>query len=188
MPFRVKILLVLVVAAMAVVAGMLARQALQPGPEAVPDASVPEYRPAFSMRDIDGDMREISEWDGQVVLLNFWATWCPPCREEIPLLIEAREQLHDQGLEVIGVAADDIDAVRAFARELDIPYPLLVHPATSLEIARAYGEGLGALPYSVLYDRDGRILATHSGEMDRQQLQAFLSDAFDDVLIQHKPD
>ncbi len=179
MPTGVKILLAGVLAAMAVVVGMLTREALQPGPEAVPEVSVPDYRPAFSMADIDGNMRDISEWDGQVVLLNFWATWCPPCREEIPLLMAAREQLRDQGLEVVGVAADDPGAVREFARELDITYPLLVHPATSLDIAREYGERLGALPYSVLYDRDGRILATHSGEMDHRQLADFLAVAFD---------
>src|SRR5215471_12325095 len=79
----------------------------------------------------DGTPRRLSEWDGQLVLVNFWATWCGPCRQEMPLLDRVAAQWSDKGLRVVGVAIDDGNAVRDFLKDSPVKYPILVHESNS---------------------------------------------------------
>ena len=123
-----------------------------------PPAKIPTHRPDFSLPDLQGTARHIREWDGQVVLLNFWATWCPPCLQEIPDFIELRNELGNRGFEIVGVAVDQPDKVSEFIDRLGMDYPVLVSEAKAMDIMRAYGSQRLTLPFSVLFDRSGRII------------------------------
>ena len=130
----------------------------------------------FAMLDLDGKMRNIREWRGKVVLLNFWATWCPPCKEEIPAFIELQKEYGDRGLQVVGVAVDDEDAVRKFAGQLGINYPVMASEDGTIELAHRYGNKEEVLPYSVFIDKDGNISYTIKGEVSKKDALKLLKD------------
>jgi thiol-disulfide isomerase/thioredoxin len=129
--------------------------------------ALPEQRPPFTLPDLDARARSIEEWDGHVLLINFWATWCPPCRKEIPLLLELQEEYGERGLRLIGVAIDDPTPVGDYVAQMGIDYPILIGGADASAVSRAYGNSLGVLPYTVLVDRRGRIVYAHQGEISR---------------------
>lgn len=131
--------------------------------------------PPFSLPDLDGMVRAIAEWRGRVILLNFWATWCSPCREEIPILIDLQERLADQGLQVVGVALEQAEQVRDFANELKINYPVLVGEQEVVRITLEYGNDIGALPYTAIIDRDGRIVFVKRGPVSGPEAEAIIN-------------
>ncbi len=155
-----------------------------PAPEAPPPAArraapdprtlLGRRRPDFTLPDLDGRPRAIGEWDGQVVLLNFWATWCPPCRREIPLLVDLRRQYGARGFEILSLADDRPDAVRNFLRTVPLDYPVLLAFQDQGRLARRLGNTQDVLPYSVLLDRSGRIVLLHAGELTRSRLEPLL--------------
>lgn len=130
--------------------------------------------PPLSLFDLNGKRRTLSEWQGKVLLVNFWATWCAPCRAEIPGFIEVRERYRGQAFEVIGIAVDRPDYVKNYATELAIPYPILLDPINGGSSLIPWGNPQGVLPYSVLLDQDGRVALTHLGKLSARQLQAQL--------------
>ncbi len=123
-------------------------------------ASNPIPAPPFLVADIDGAPISTADWHGKVVLLNFWATWCPPCREEIPEMISLANRYKDR-LQIIGISMDDgpPEEVRAFAKQIGINYPVVMW---SREIIREYG-GVPALPTSFLINPEGRVVQKHVG-------------------------
>ena len=131
-------------------------------------------RPAFSLPDLAGRPQDVSQWDGQVVLLNFWATWCPPCRREIPAFVDLQQRLGAQGLQIVGVAIDQPQLVEEYGDTMGINYPSLVGETDALEVAKAYGNAFGQLPYSVIIGRDGTIENVHRGELKREDAEALL--------------
>lgn len=140
-----------------------------------PDASlVGSQRPAFTLASVSGEAMDVSQWDGQVVLLNFWATWCPPCRREIPALIELQDRLGPQGLQVVGIAIDQRQLVEEYRDTMGINYPVLVGETEAMEISAAYGNTYGQLPYSVVIDRQGRITDIHRGELTTEDVETLV--------------
>lgn len=133
-----------------------------------------QLRPEFAMHDLDGDLRNIKEWDGKVVLVNFWATWCPPCLKEIPYFVELQKEYGEQGLQIIGIAVDDEEAVRAFADEMSINYPIMAGELEAIELSKRYGNRIGGLPYSVLINRKGEITNMIMGDLDKIQAEKIL--------------
>lgn len=123
--------------------------------------------------DIAGRQRRLSEWDGKARLLNFWATWCGPCVEEMPLL-DAVNREHAGKLQVIGIALDDPQAVAQFVHELGVDYPVLLDRPGPEDSSALYGDVRGVLPYSVLIDAEGRIHATKAGSFQAQQLRDWI--------------
>lgn len=124
-------------------------------------ASNPQPAPAFLARDINGGVVSTADWHGKVVLLNFWATWCPPCREEIPELIDLETRYKDR-LQVIGISMDDPDEVaevKRFSVKEGVNYPIVM---VSREILAEYG-GVPALPTSFVVNTDGKIVQKHVG-------------------------
>ena len=131
-------------------------------------------RPEFAMVDIDGQIRNIKDWDGKVILLNFWATWCPPCLREIPDFIELQQQYGEQGLQVIGIAVDNEEAVREYMNEVKINYPIIVSELEATELSSRYGNHIGALPYSVIINRKGEISDKIMGELSMIKAEKIL--------------
>ena len=141
---------------------------------AVDDRLIGQARPAFSLPDLSGQTRDIGEWDGHIVLVNFWATWCPPCRKEMPAFVELKEQYGDEGFEIVGVAIDDPQQAQDFADTVGVNYPMLHGEIDAMEIAKAYGNRFVTLPYSVLIDRDGTIRFIKPGELHKEDLETEL--------------
>ena len=124
-------------------------------------------RPEFAAADLDGKLRNIKEWDGELIFLNFWATWCPPCLKEIPDFIELQKQYGSQGFQIIGIAIDDEEAVRDYVIEVGMNYPTMVLESEGVGLAKRFGNGAGILPYTVIIKRDGEISNTITGELSK---------------------
>lgn len=131
--------------------------------------------PAFELPDPDGGLRTLSEWSGKVVVVNFWATWCAPCREEMPLLAQLQRDYGASGLQVVGLAMDDMAAVRQFATEFAIEFPLLVGQEAVMKITRSYGNRIGALPYTAVLDRTGHLAYLKAGIIADEALRSVLT-------------
>jgi peroxiredoxin len=131
-----------------------------------------QRRPDYNLGSADGSIVSASDFDGQVVLVNFWATWCAPCREEMPMLMDLRARYKEDGLEVVGIAIDDVAMAREFISELGIEYPNLVGSTDVMATLRLYGNISGVLPYSVLVDRNGIVRWTHLGVLETSALES----------------
>lgn len=125
--------------------------------------------PNFVLRNVQGDDIHLSDYRGHVVLLNFWASWCPPCKAEIPWLSDFEKSYKDQGLEVIGVAIQDgpLASLRDFASDLGINYQVLLDDGETAESYR-----ISAVPMTYIIDRDGNIAAASSGIINRAECVA----------------
>ncbi len=132
------------------------------------------YRPDFSLSDLDGELQSIDNWNGQVIMVNFWATWCPPCRREIPAFIRLYENYRDRGFVILGIAIDDPQSVQDFVDPMDVNYPILLGEDTGIEITTDYGNRLGVLPFTVFIDREGRIIQTRRRELNYEQAEALI--------------
>jgi len=130
------------------------------------DRSAGTPRPEFWLPDPAGVRHGIAEWDGKLLIMNFWATWCPPCLHEIPLFISLQERYGDRGVQFLGIAIDDGHKVRAFADEIGLNYPTLHGQLDAIEVMTAYGNKSGGLPYTVVISRSGEIVARHPGVLD----------------------
>jgi len=117
-------------------------------------------------------IRHSSEWQGKVVLLNFWATWCPPCRHEMPHFAALQKEYGDQGFEVVAIATDDEALVRNFAEIHGLNFTILLGDMRSMRIARQLGNRFDAMPYSAIFDRNGKTRMVHAGGLNRRQLEA----------------
>ncbi|MCC6212485.1 MAG: TlpA family protein disulfide reductase [Burkholderiales bacterium] len=126
---------------------------------------------AASFPDLQGKPRQLSEWRGKVLVCNFWATWCTPCREEIPMLIGLREKYLPNGLEIVGIAIDQADKVRDFASSFNISYPVLLAEAGGIDLMRGLGNQNGGLPYTVIADRSGGIAHRKLGLLKQADLE-----------------
>lgn len=136
---------------------------------------VGQTRPAFTMADTSDKLRDIKEWDGQVILLNFWATWCPPCRREIPAFIELYEKYRDKGFVIVGMALDTKQNAVDFVDPMNINYPILVGEQEGITLTQQYGNDLGILPFTVVIDRKGIIRHTIRHELTLEQVEQLIT-------------
>jgi thiol-disulfide isomerase/thioredoxin len=144
--------------------------------EAAPHPVVPARLPDFSLNDLSGKATSIDAWSGKSLVINFWATWCAPCRREIPLLKALATDWAGRDLAVIGIAVDYVDKVRPFAERFKIDYPVLIGEQDALEVAAKFGMDSPALPFTVFTDRRGEIVALFVGELHRPQADFILSE------------
>jgi len=143
-----------------------AQQAVIPtGLPPAPSAPLNQPRPDLRLPDLQGVVRNIGEWDGKVVVVNFWATWCPPCKREIPTFIKLQDIYGPRGVQFIGVAIDDDAAVRDYVKTMGINYPVLIGDSDAIDTSKRYGNHLGALPYTAIIDRAGKITYVQYGEL-----------------------
>lgn len=130
--------------------------------------------PSFTLSDLSGETRSAADWRGEILVLNFWASWCKPCREEIPMLIRAQKELDDRGVQIVGLAVDRRKPVQRFVEQYDVNYPVLLPMADTMRLQKAMGGGAG-LPFTVVVDRGGRIHARVAGRIERKRLDALLA-------------
>jgi thiol-disulfide isomerase/thioredoxin len=158
----------------------------EPASEAVlaPDAArphpqIPARLPDFSLKDLAGKATPISAWSGKSLVINFWATWCAPCRREIPLLKSIAADWAGRDLAVVGIAVDYRDKVKEFAGQFKIDYPLLIGDQDALDVAAQFGMDSPAFPFTVFTDGRGEVVALFVGELHRQQVDFILSEVQD---------
>jgi thiol-disulfide isomerase/thioredoxin len=144
-----------------------------------PRRVIPETLPDITLADRDGVSRSLKDWKGHPVIVNFWATWCGPCRDEIPLLKTLRNERRSEQLEVVGIAIDSRDAVLKYARDIGMDYPILIGEEAGYAAAEAFGVAL-VLPFSVFADAQGRIVTLKIGELHANEA-TFILDRVRDV-------
>jgi len=157
-----------------------AAPAAAPQPAAASQIQLVETLPQFTLADRDGQPRSLQDWPGKALIVNFWATWCAPCRREIPLLQQLQRDHGDEGFQVIGIAVDFRDKVLAYADDMKIDYPLLIGEQDALDAAAAFGVPTVGFPFTVFSDRQGRVVTTHFGELTAPEADLIL-DAVDRV-------
>jgi thiol-disulfide isomerase/thioredoxin len=167
--------LIPVIAIVALIGGVLFYAARQPVENAEPVqvvAAKPELvqYPSFTMNDIDGKPRDFSEWHGRHRMLNFWATWCAPCRREIPLLKEFQAEQGDAGILIMGIAVDYPEEVARYAENVEFNYPILVGQEDAMAVAESSGVQFIAMPFTMFVTRDGKFLSAFIGELHRSHL------------------
>ncbi len=132
----------------------------------------------FTMKGVDGKDSQLSSYKGNVILLNFWATWCGPCKYEIPVLVELQEQYRSDGLQVIGVSVDDtLEKLEPFVKQFNMNYPVLLGLGHD-DVQDTYGP-LYTVPISVLISRDGRICSKHMGLPENQTQASAVKEIFE---------
>lgn len=176
-PGRIALVALLALAA-GIAAYLLSRQALvpeKPALPATPQAVIPGTRPDVSLADRDGKLRSLSEWNGKPAIINFWATWCAPCRREIPMLNDlARDPAYSE-FALIGIAIDFREDVLGYLASTPIEYTVLIGEQDGLDAARAFGMESIGLPFTAFTDKTDRIVTIHVGELHRSQADVILS-------------
>jgi thiol-disulfide isomerase/thioredoxin len=142
---------------------------------ALPPIKIPDRLPQFSLADRAGKATSIASFGGKSLMINFWATWCAPCRSEIPLLEALHSEWAGREVSVVGIAVDDRDKVLEFADRFKIGYPLLIGEQDALDAATAFGLASPVFPFTVFTDRRAEIVAVFVGELHRPQAELILS-------------
>jgi thiol-disulfide isomerase/thioredoxin len=124
--------------------------------------------------DAAGQQQALAQWRGKVLVVNFWATWCAPCREEMPEFVAAQARDGAKGVQFVGIAVDDVDKVRSYAKEVKLNYPALIGGYGAIELSRTLGNDLAALPFTIVLDRQGRVAHTQLGPLKQAKLDALL--------------
>lgn len=153
--------------------GNLLLKQFSTGSESIPPAQLIANQPApeFILSDVNDITHTSKEWNGKVVILNFWATWCPPCIKETPAFVELQEQYKQAGVQFIGIAIDKKDAVLEFMDTYGVNYPMLIGEDDAINISKKFGNRYGALPYTVVINRQGLIHFVQRGEMTREMAE-----------------
>ena len=138
-----------------------------------PSRPLPAQLPDIALPGPDGVTHRVADWKGRPLLVNFWATWCDPCRREIPLLNTLRHEHAADGLQIVGIAVDSREAVQQYTADHGIDYPLLIAEQGGLAAVSAFGMDT-VLPFSVFADRQGRILTLKVGELHRDEAELVL--------------
>ncbi|OOZ37803.1 TlpA family protein disulfide reductase [Solemya velesiana gill symbiont] len=138
----------------------------QPGPSKIQLAGKGvKTLPKFAFTDLEGTLRQQSEWKDKVLVVNFWATWCPPCRQEMPMFIEMQEKHAAKGLQFVGIAIDSPNLVQDFNDVYGINFPVLIAGADAIQLSNRLGNRFESLPFTAIFDREGTTRYVHAGLM-----------------------
>lgn len=140
-----------------------------------PEPGVADTLLQASLPDLHNQPQTLGQYRGKVLIVNFWATWCPPCREEIPHFVETQERLTGENVQFIGIALDNPKDVAGFVREFAVNYPVLIGGINESEKMRALGNSTGGLPYTLIYDRQGQLKERIIGGLDKSRLELLLA-------------
>lgn len=163
-------LLVLLVALLASTAGIYVASLRETPPAPAVSADTTARLYALRLPDLANQVQPLAQWKGKVLVVNFWATWCPPCRKEIPEFDKTAQHFKDKDVQFVGISIDSPDKVRQFRDETQVTYPLLIAGLDTLEIADALGNRARALPFTVIFDRAGRLQHVKLGTLTQAQL------------------
>jgi peroxiredoxin len=161
--------LIVIVAAVAFIGGISVRGLLS-SPLAQTSQAKQTPLPEFSLPDLSGKLRSIKEWQGKVLVINFWATWCPPCLKEMPGFAALQGEYSDKGLQFLGIALDDPEPVKEFVASHKINYPILMGEDQGTKLAHDLGNIINTVPFTVIVDKNGLVIQRHMGEMAGEQL------------------
>lgn len=172
-------LIISIVAVLALSAGIVTQRNLSTPPSA---STLSE----FTFPDLTGKMHSSKEWQGKILLINFWASWCPPCIKEIPEFIQLQKQLGQQNIQFIGIAIEDRDSAMSYANINNINYPILIAAEKGIALAQQLGNHINAIPFTLVVDQDGNIVHRHPGEFSKQQILEVVSPFIDSSLTDKK--
>jgi peroxiredoxin len=128
-----------------------------------------------ALPDLEGREQRLDQWRGKVLVVNFWATWCAPCREEMREFIATQKAEGSKGLQFVGIAIDQVDKVQKFAKDIDLNYPALIGGYGAMELSKTLGNELMALPFTVIVSRDGKVAHTQLGPLKQAKLEAVIA-------------
>jgi len=129
---------------------------------------------ALVLPDVAGVDQRLDQWKGKILVVNFWATWCEPCREEMPRFVTLQRQLGEKGLQFVGIAIDQPDKAREFAKEFELNYPTLIGGYGAIELSKTLGNDIGALPFTLVVNRAGSVVLAQLGPVKDDQLHAII--------------
>ncbi|MGD7034535.1 TlpA family protein disulfide reductase [Methylotuvimicrobium buryatense] len=164
----------IIAAAVALASGIWLQSKNQP--ETQTEAmELPDYR----LPDLTGNERSSSEWRGKIVIVNFWATWCPPCREEIPEFIALQQEYQGRGLQFVGIAIETKESVEKYLDFVDINYPMLIAGDQGIILTQQWGNSAGILPFSLIFNQQGRMIHKQAGQLSRAKIVEIIEPLID---------
>ena len=128
----------------------------------------------FSLPDLSGTLHPITEWQGKILIINFWATWCPPCLKEIPEFIELQSEYARHNVQFIGIAIDDPQLVDDYLSFIDINYPVLIAETGGGKLSQSLGNTVNAIPYTAIVNQQNQIIFRHPGELSQQKIRKLI--------------
>ena len=128
----------------------------------------------ISLPNLKGEMQSLSKWQGKTLIINFWATWCPPCLKEIPDFIALQNEFKDKNIQFIGIALEDQQTVADYHAKMNINYPILIAEFTGAQMARLWGNVLNTVPFTVVINPEGEIIHRQMGEFSKQQILSII--------------
>ena len=121
--------------------------------------------------DVFGKNQSFAQWRNKVLIVNFWATWCEPCRKEVPVLLKVQAKHASNGVQIVGISLDSADNVRQFASEYKIGYPLVLGSMQVIDVTRRLGNKAAGLPYTLVLDKSGKVVTSHLGGISEPELE-----------------
>ena len=145
--------------------------------ETRPAATTPAL-PIFelTLADLKGQAQSLGQWRGKVLIVNYWATWCAPCREEMPGFSRLQDKYRDKGVQFVGISIDTADKIIEFQKTTPVTYPLLIGDITVMENSAKLGNKRQALPFTAVFDSDGRLAASKLGRFSESELEPLLTE------------
>jgi thiol-disulfide isomerase/thioredoxin len=157
---------IIFLAMMALAAGILSHRLTAETQTTVKKPGLPD----ITLPDLKGTQRKLSEWQDKVLVLNFWATWCSPCRKEIPEFIKLQTEFGPKGLQFIGIAVEESEPVKEYSDSVGINYPTLIGQVTGINLSIPLGNMISTVPFTVIFDQQGNIVHRQLGELSREKI------------------
>ena len=130
----------------------------------------------LTLSDLNGQAQSLGQWRGKLLIVNYWATWCTPCREEMPGFSRLQDKYRDKGVQFVGISIDTADKIIEFQKTTPVTYPLLIGDITVMENSAKLGNNRQALPFTAVFDREGRLSATKLGRLSEPELERLLTE------------
>jgi thiol-disulfide isomerase/thioredoxin len=172
---KFKNFIIIFVAIIALGAGMLSHQLTAQTKTATDSAKLPD----ITLPDLNGTERKLSEWKGKILILNFWATWCSPCRKEIPEFIKLQTELGEKGLQFVGIAVEEMETVKEYSKSVGINYPTLIGQVSGINLSIPLGNMISTVPFTVIFDQQGNIIHRQLGELSKKKILEVITPLFE---------